>query len=71
MNLLLLVAILAFAGSIWLSNKDYATDTEKQAGHRIAMIMFFLVVPACLYFGGGSSDLCWDGNRSGAPSYCP
>lgn len=52
MNSLLLIAILAFGGAIWLSNKAYATDAEKQAGHRLAMVLFFLVGPAFLYFGG-------------------
>lgn len=52
LNSPLLIAILAFGGAIWLSNKAYATDAEKQAGHRLAMVLFFLVGPAFLYFGG-------------------
>ena len=71
LNVPMLISLLAFGSSIWLSNKKYTADDEKKTGHRWAAVLFFLIGPAMLYFGSGFSDLYWEGNRSGGASYCP
>ena len=49
MGVLELLMVACLAGSIWLSCKSYADENEKRVGWRIAMFLFFVVLPLLGY----------------------